>query len=196
MGGIACEVNNSSIENCGNTGNLTGYSKQIYSYVGGIAAYTKNSSEIVDCTNSGTVTSGHGTDAVYAAAGGILGQVWYENQATELVSGNTNNGDVTAMAQGLDSYAGGIVGESYQYNPDPEDPHYWSEATRSTITITGNTNNGTVTAAGAAGAILGWGDAEWKLSLTGNTNHSGQEPDAGAFGAPADMTSSGSVSMW
>ena len=187
VGGIACEVNNSRIENCGNTGSLLGCSKQVYSYVGGIAAYTKNSSRIIGCTNSGAVVSGDETAAVYAASGGILGQVWYESKATERVSGNTNSGDVTAAARDGNSYAGGIVGESYQYNPDPADADYWSEATRSTITISGNTNSGTVDAAGAAGAILGWGDAEWKLSLASNTAAGGQE-HAGDFGAPADMT--------
>ena len=78
-GGIACEVNDSTINNCTNNGDISGYSTYNsdpyygYSYVGGIAAYMKNGSTIQDCTNTGAVTSGDAGNAVYATAGGIIG---------------------------------------------------------------------------------------------------------------------------
>ena len=115
-GGIACEVNGGAINNCTNTGAITGTSsdnEKSYTYAGGIATYVKNGATVTGCTNTGTITAGD-SETYYATAGGILGQIWAEAPGTITVTGCTNTGTVTATAS--DSYKGNQIGEIYTYN--------------------------------------------------------------------------------
>ena len=88
VGGIAGQIANSSVTDCGNEGDISGYQ-----YVGGITG--KLSGTATGCYNTGSI-SGSGYVAGLAAS----------NTAT--VSSSYNTGSVTASA--TNSYAGGLVG--------------------------------------------------------------------------------------
>ena len=119
-GGIACEVNNSTITNCTNIGVITGTSsddKSAYTYAGGIATYVKNGATVTGCTNYGAVTAGD-SNTFYAVAGGILGQIWAEAPGTITVTGCTNIADIAAYAIDGSGWAcsAGQIGETYVYD--------------------------------------------------------------------------------
>ena len=90
-GGIVGEVKKSTVNNCTNTGIITGENWQ----VGGIAGIANTDSIFNDCTNSGTI-SGEETNV-----GGIFG--WSSGTT---VNRCANYGNVTSN----DIYTGGIGG--------------------------------------------------------------------------------------
>ena len=117
-GGIACEVNGGVINNCINTGAITGTSsdnEKSYTYAGGIATYVKNGATVTGCTNYGAVTAGD-SETYYAVAGGILGQIWAEAPGTITVTGCTNEGTVNATAPLYWTCSAGQIGETYVYD--------------------------------------------------------------------------------
>ena len=117
-GGIACEVNGGVINNCTNTGAITGTSsdnEKSYTYAGGIATYVKNGATVTVCTNYGAVTAGD-SETYYATAGGILGQIWAEAPGTITVTGCTNEGTVNATAPSYWACSAGQIGETYVYD--------------------------------------------------------------------------------
>jgi len=134
-GGIAGDVRTSIINNCFNTGNISGSSTSSwYSDVGGIAGRADNTT-IKNCYNTGHIG---GTTTAFSLAGGILGYgtgLVTTCYNTGLVNGGTaggiagqqniveycfNTGNIKG-GTGISNYAGGITGYgsekiSYCYN--------------------------------------------------------------------------------
>jgi hypothetical protein len=78
---------------------------------GGIVGDIKDGSKYTDNTNTGKITAVNLTEGAYAYAGGIAGCV--HNTASMQITGNRNEGEVSAHTTGEDSQkvgAGGIVG--------------------------------------------------------------------------------------
>ncbi len=109
-GGIS-GLNTGLIVNCTNTGNVTA----ITNSAGGIVGVQQSAGYVRGCNNSGNVTC-NGT----LGAGGIIGWVKYDNNASAYpvqniieVTGNTNSGTITGT--GSSTYGvSGIVGLWYQ----------------------------------------------------------------------------------
>lgn len=121
------------IENCTNTGAVTGYVG-----VGGIVGLS--SANVKNCTNSGAV-NGNG-----ACVGGIVG----EQQNYGAVSDNTNTADVANASESAAVFGtGGIVGWVRYSGTDEAYP------LKGIIEVTGNRNSGSVTGGGSAGGIVG-----------------------------------------
>lgn len=159
-GGIVCSfsdgalnssMNDASVtlERCTNTGDIT--SKR--DPAGGIAAYCRTGS-VVDCSNSGTVTSPE-------EVGGILGYFQTDPFGTACevftVSGCTNSGTVSsndpATARVYD--AGGICGKIYECSTE--------------LIFENCENSGAVDSYSASGGIVGGCTVE-TIQLTGCTN--------------------------
>ena len=120
-----------NIIDCANSGEITSTA----GYVGGIVGMS--SGNVNGCTNTGSVT-GNGT-----GIGGIVG----EQQNYGIVSGNTNEADITNNSNGFGT--GGIVGWVRYSGSDTD---YQMKAM---IEVTGNRNSGSVAGGTSAGGIVG-----------------------------------------
>ena len=103
IAGIAGAFDGVSINNCSNTGTITGRIN-----VGGLVGKLEGAGEVTLCHNTGTIKAEHntGTDnkAVYAAAGGIAGCI--NENATAKIQKCYNHGIVESTY----AMAGGVVG--------------------------------------------------------------------------------------
>ena len=107
-GGIVGE-SIAEINNCTNNGSVTSFSSDS-SYGGGIAG--TSSATISNCKNSGNISSSSSShDLSFCCGGGIAGS------SSATISNCTNNGNISSSFdfynQYHDSFAGGIVGETY-----------------------------------------------------------------------------------
>ncbi len=185
-GGITGKAtDNSSIDNCYNTGIVTStaYSS---SYVGGIAGELANGA-ITNCYNTGSVEATSSASGVNA--GGIAGSVTYVANITNsyntgsvtgtskkhaqiggiagYVNNNTitgcyNTGIVSGTSTETDAYSGGIAGHVYAYNTDCAITDCFS---------TGNviaTASGSAFAGGITGYMYGY-NAVCKITGSSNT---------------------------
>ena len=168
-GGIAGEVNCSTIDNCINNGEINASAgsyydydetyevySYVYSYVGGIAAYTKFGSEISNCTNNGNITSGR-SESSYATAGGIAGSIGVSNSNisthTNSIISCKNTGIVDCETSNQEQeYLGGIVGEVYGWK---DYPGWEGEDQLAVINDCSSTTTPT-SSSGCAGNIFGW----------------------------------------
>jgi hypothetical protein len=102
LGGIAGSAG--KLDSCENSGTIVPVqyyldnSNTPLSYVGGIAGYANN---VKSCINNSRIDVSYGGHYV----GGIVGYLAATRLASETVSGNTNNGEITGT-----SYVGGIAG--------------------------------------------------------------------------------------
>lgn len=109
-------VNHSTVIGCTNSGDVSGVFKSTrnsfpFPSAGGIVGDIKAGSKYTDNTNTGKVTAVNLTEGAYAYAGGIAGGI--HNTASMQISGNRNEGEVSAQTAGEGSQkvgAGGIVG--------------------------------------------------------------------------------------
>ena len=99
------------ISDCINTGSITGSAEYI-AYTGGIAGTISDSTQIIHCTNSGTIYS----EGYIAAAGGIAAHSSSITGARQSISECGNTGEVTTRNSGGSGYSGGIIGFTYCVN--------------------------------------------------------------------------------
>ena len=164
VGGICGWNYDGSIENCSNSGTVSGSGNGIY--VGGICGWNRGS--ITDCSNSGNVTS--------AVVGGICG----ENYGS--ITDCSNSGNVSSNGGISDDgcgYVGGICGEN-SYDPFNDysgiiTTCYWLEGTAG-AGIGDNSGGGEATektAAQFASGEVAWllngssTNGPWRQNLTG-----------------------------
>ena len=103
-GGV-CGFNGGTIENCYNTGDVSGTSEYGFVYAGGVCGANGNSATIINCYNTGDVsgTSSYG----FAYAGGVCGVNDYGT-----IENCYNTGEVSGTGTSTDGsgYAGGVCG--------------------------------------------------------------------------------------
>ena len=92
IGGIAGYNNNGTVQNCYNTGTVSGNN-----YIGGVVGYNDNG-KVQNCYNTGTVS---GSD-VFGFIGGVVG---YNNSSGGTVQNCYNTGNINGS-----SHIGGVVG--------------------------------------------------------------------------------------
>ena len=105
VGGV-CGFNDGTIENCYNTGDVSGEGTQ-YVFVGGVCGTNENSATIINCYNTGEV-SGEATGSDGSGcAGGVCGYNYYGT-----IQNCYNTGDVSGEATGSYgcAYVGGVCG--------------------------------------------------------------------------------------
>lgn len=107
IGGIVGEVNSSTISNCTNNYG-TVYTTATSNNAGGIAGRIVNST-VTECNNNGAVKAGAGSAG--HGVGGIVGQVYVDQEESNKITKCTNTGDITAVGSISAGYAGGIVGK-------------------------------------------------------------------------------------
>ena len=97
VGGISGYVTSTQIENCYSSGTINSLKNGSYDpYAGGIVGYASSTTSIIDCHNTGEITS-----VVYA--GGISG-------LGGDITNCYNTGSVTSTSTSVNTYAGGITG--------------------------------------------------------------------------------------
>ena len=190
-GGIVGYAQNASIENCRNENNITGTTG-----VGGIAGYAYYGTQILSCTNSGSVTGNTYDTTVYPYnIGGIVGSIYnprdtthlegdcdslpvYSYNRDSLISNCTNSGAVTCnfdwpeaepavrLVDGV-PYAINIYGSFVGGIAGFAVDSAFFDEEGNIVRITGCENYGSVTGKTYAGGVLGIGK---NADVTGCTN--------------------------
>ena len=106
IGGIVGETNSSTISDCTNNGTVCTVAHS--NNVGGIAGRIEDST-VTECSNTGDVKAG--ADNAGHGVGGIVGQVYVDQEESNKITECTNTGDITAVGSSSAGYAGGIVGK-------------------------------------------------------------------------------------
>jgi hypothetical protein len=132
-GGIIGFPHTCIISNSLNTGNISGHV-----FVGGISGEVIRT-EIIDCSNEGSVVAETFIFNQFTFAGGIIGR----NETTlvvnesSVIKNSNNTGNVSSLGEGVRVFTGGIAGSA------------------SNITIINSNNTGHLSSSGIVGAIIG-----------------------------------------
>ena len=118
IGGIAASISNAVIRDCHNYGSLNAgkpaenYHGSTGNYAGGVVGVVttsstyKGSTQIIGCSNRGSVTAG-------GYVGGILAEIPNNSACNVLIESCFNTGTLTATNQTEDQHIGGIVGMGF-----------------------------------------------------------------------------------
>ena len=100
VGGVVGD-NRGTVENCYNTGNISGLDSGTGNRVGGVVGWNDSGATVENCYNTGSVNVSGNSSAV----GGVVGC----NQGGS-VQNCYNTGTVTGLDSGTSNYVGGVVG--------------------------------------------------------------------------------------
>ena len=106
IGGIVGEANSSTISKSTNNGTVCTIAKS--NNAGGIAGYIKDTT-VTNCQNKGNIYAK--AESANHGVGGIVGQVYVDQEESNKITECTNTGNITAVGSSSAGYAGGIVGK-------------------------------------------------------------------------------------